>query len=89
MFDKVLDIKQCYLQQDPSNVIRLAIKDFVIKNGYSFFDLRAQEGLLRNLIIRTTSTGELMVIIIFYKNDDEKINLLMSHLQESFPQITS
>lgn len=89
MFDKVLDIKQCYLQQDPSNAIRLSIKDFAIKNDYSFFDLRAQEGLLRNLIIRTTSTGELMVIVIFYKNDDEKINLLMSHLQESFPQITS
>jgi 23S rRNA (uracil1939-C5)-methyltransferase len=72
MFDKVLDIKQCYLQRDPSNSIRLFIKDYAIKNKISFFNLRDQNGILRNLIIRTASTGDLMVIVVFFM----KINTL-------------
>ncbi|MGL4909511.1 MAG: 23S rRNA (uracil(1939)-C(5))-methyltransferase RlmD [Bacteroidales bacterium] len=88
-FDKVLDIENCYLQAEPSNSIRLAVKKFAIDNQYSFFDLRMQEGLLRNLIIRTANTGEIMVIVVFAENDIEKITALMQHIQTSFPQITS
>ena len=88
-FDKVLDVKRCYLQEEPSNAIRLNIRKFAIENGYEFFDLRAQTGLLRNLIIRTSSTGEVMVIVVFAKSDEEKINALMQHLQREFPQITA
>ncbi|MDR3188419.1 MAG: 23S rRNA (uracil(1939)-C(5))-methyltransferase RlmD, partial [Prevotellaceae bacterium] len=88
-FDKVLDVKRCYLQADPSNDVRLAVKKFAVDNGLEFFDLRAQTGLLRNLIIRTSSAGELMVIVVFYQNDEERIAMLMQHLQRSFPAITS
>lgn len=88
MFDKVLDIRKCWLQVDISNRIRLTIKEFCKKNQYTFFDLRNQEGLMRNLIIRTTSTGELMVIVIFYQ-EDEKCEKLLQHLADCFPEITS
>ncbi len=88
-FDKVLDINHCHLQAEPSNAIRLSIKKFAVDNGYEFFNLREQTGLMRNLIIRTSSTGELMVIVVFAKNDTEKISALMQHLQREFPQITS
>ncbi len=89
MFDKILDIEHCYLQNDPSNDIRIAVKDFAVKNGYSFYNVRAWEGLLRNLIIRNSSTGDLMVIVVFSKYEKEKINNLLSFLQDKFPQITS
>ena len=88
-FDKVLDIHECWLQDDINNRVRNEVKDFAVKNNYTFFDLRQQEGLLRNLIIRTTTTGEVMVIVIFYYNENEKINKLLTHLQEQFPEITS
>ncbi len=65
LFDKVLDIEHCYLQPGLSNEIRLSIKDFALQNNYSFFDFRKQEGLMRNLIIRNSVFGELMVIVIF------------------------
>lgn len=89
MFDKVLDIKKCWLQDEISNDIRLSIRRFSLENDYSFFDLREQTGLMRNIIIRTSSTGEIMLIVVFYENDHEKINALMSHLAGEFPQITS
>ena len=89
MFDKILDIDHCYLQKDPSNAIRLAIREYAIKEGYTFFDLRNQEGLLRNLIIRTASTGELMVIVSFFYEDEEKRIQLLDHLRKTFPEITS
>ena len=88
-FDKVLDVKRCYLQADPSNEVRLSVKKFAVDNGLEFFDLRAQTGLLRNLIIRTSGAGEVMVIVVFYKNDEERIAMLMQHLQRSFPGVTS
>ncbi len=88
-FDKVLDINSCHLQQEPSNAIRLAVKKYCMENGYEFFDLRAQTGLMRNLTIRTSSTGEVMVIVVFAKNEEGKIGALMRHLQEAFPKITS
>ena len=88
-FDKVLDIEKCHLQIDLSNKIRLAAKHFCIENGYSFHNARAHEGLMRTMVVRTASTGEVMVIVVFNENDTERINALMSHLQSSFPEITS
>lgn len=89
MFDKVIDIEKCYLQEEPSNSIRLAIKKYALENGLTFFDIRNQEGFLRTLIIRTTSTGEVMVIIAFYHEDVEKRIGLLNHLKKQFPEITS
>src|SRR6185437_1760173 len=88
-FDKVLDIKECHLQESPSNEIRLELKRFAEEKSYSFFDLRNQSGFLRNLIIRTSSTGQVMVIVQFYENDKDAIVELMEHLKGKFPQITS
>lgn len=89
MFDKVLDIKKCWLQDDISNRIRLSIRAFALEHGYEFFDLREQRGLLRNMIVRTASTGEIMLIVVFYEPDHEKIKALMQHVADCFPEITS
>ncbi len=89
MFDKVLDIKECWLQDDCSNQIRLAVKAFCEERGYPFFNLRAQEGLMRNLIVRTTGTGEVMVIVVFFKDMKEEREALLNHLLEKFPVISS
>jgi 23S rRNA (uracil1939-C5)-methyltransferase len=89
LFDKVLDIKKCWLQEEISNRIRLSIKQFSLENNYTFFDLRKQEGLLRTMIIRTSTTGGLMVIIVFFYEDKEKIENLLQHLSKEFPEITS
>ncbi|MGN7515851.1 MAG: 23S rRNA (uracil(1939)-C(5))-methyltransferase RlmD [Allomuricauda sp.] len=89
MWDKILDIKKCHLQQDPSNAIRLEVKNFANENGLSFFNPRKQEGLLRTLMIRTSSTGEIMVLIQFFEDDEETRALLLNHVKETFPEITS
>ena len=89
MFDKVLDINKCWLQTDVSNQIRNSVREFCLQHNFEFFDLREQTGLMRTLIIRTTSTGELMVIVVFFEDDEEKRNMLMQHLGDTFPQITS
>lgn len=89
LFDKVLDINHCYLQPSPSNEIRLFVKNFAIQNQYSFFDLREQTGLLRTLIIRNTIAGEVMVIVVFSKEDREKRIMLLEALKENFKAITS
>ena len=89
MFDKVIDLQNCYLQKEPSNAIRLSVKKFADENRLTYFDIRNQNGLLRNLMIRTSSTNNLMVLIQFFEDDKEKINLLMEHLKTSFPDITS
>ena len=89
MFDKVLDIRECWLQAEPSNAIRLAIKHFCIENNYTFFDLRRQTGLMRNIIIRTASTGEVMLIVVFYEDDPEKRDALLHAIADRFPKITS
>ena len=89
MFDKVLDIKKCWLQTDVSNQIRNSIREFCFQHDFTFFDLREQVGLMRTLIIRTTSTGELMVIVVFAEDDEEKREMMMKHLEDTFPQITS
>ncbi len=89
MFDKILDIEQCYLQADPSNDIRLAVKQYALDNGLTFFNARSQEGLLRNMIIRNAVSGDLMVIVIFKYNDKKVIEGLMHFLSKKFPEITS
>ncbi len=89
MFDKILAIENCHLQAEPSNAIRLAVRDYTLANGYEYFDIRNQNGLMRNLIIRTSTTGEVMVIVVFYYENEERRTPLMNHLKEQFPQITS
>ena len=89
LFDKVLDIRKCWLQPDPSNAIRQEVRAFCIDRGYSFYDIREHRGLMRNLIVRTSSTGEVMVIVIFGGDDRERIGALMEHLALRFPEITS
>jgi len=89
LFDKVLDINHCHLQGGSSDRIRLEVKKYAIENNLTFFDLREQSGLLRNIIIRTTSTGEVMVIVIFFKNEEEAISGLLGHLKQQFPEINS
>ncbi|MDR2126528.1 MAG: 23S rRNA (uracil(1939)-C(5))-methyltransferase RlmD [Prevotellaceae bacterium] len=89
LFDKVLNINNCYLQPEPSNTIRKAIYDFAIKNGYSFFDIRGKSGLLRNLIIRNTKSGDMMIIVVFGSDDEKKRCALLDYLQTEFPQIVS
>jgi 23S rRNA (uracil1939-C5)-methyltransferase len=89
MFDKVFDVKNCYLQPEPSNSIRLEVKRFAVQNDLSFYDIRKKEGFLRNLIIRTSSTGDTMTIFSFYFEDEEKRKMLLEHIRTKFPQITS
>ena len=89
MFDKVLDIRKCWLQDDPSNPIRLAVREFCLENGYSFYNIREHKGLMRNLIVRTSTTGEVMAIVVFGENDPQRIDALLQHTAEKFPQITS
>lgn len=89
MFDKIIDIEHCYLQSEPSNEVRNSLKEFALNEGLSFYDLRNQVGLLRNLIIRTTSTGESMVIVQFGEDDPEGIEKVMAFLHEKFPSLTS
>lgn len=88
-FDKILDVNHCYLQAEPSNSLRNSIRDFVIEQGYSFYNLRGHEGSLRNLIIRTSSTGEIMVIVVFAYVSEEEVNKLMGFIDAGFPEITS
>ncbi|MDQ4139528.1 MAG: 23S rRNA (uracil(1939)-C(5))-methyltransferase RlmD [Bacteroidota bacterium] len=88
-FDKILDIKHCYLQTDPSNGIRLSVRKYAKDHQLEFNNLYKIDGFLRNLIIRTANTGDLMVILQVYHNDQEKITALLDFLHQSFPQITS
>lgn len=88
-FDKVLDIKECHLQADVSNRIRLFIRSYAIDNEYDFYDIRQQKGFMRNIIIRTATTGELMLIVVFGEDDEIKIKSLLDATQIAFPEITS
>lgn len=89
IWDKIVDIEKCYLQKDPSNAIRNEIRDYADENNLSYFDLRKQEGFLRNLIIRTSTTNELMVIAVFFYEDKKLIDGLLNHVAAKFPEITS
>ncbi len=88
-FDKVLDIETCYLQKEPTNAIRNEIRHYAKANNLSFYDLKANKGLLRNLIIRTTSTDMVMAIVQFGEQNDDGIANIMSHIRNTFPQIDS
>lgn len=89
MWDKILDVEKCFLQEDPSNEIRNSIKDFAISNTIEFYNPREQDGLLRTMMLRILSTGEIMLVIQFFKEDKEKRELLLNFIKERFPQITS
>lgn len=89
MWDKILDLKECHLQSEPSNTIRLAIKQFALVNGLSFFNPRNHSGLLRSVMLRNNLAGDWMVLIQFYDNDEKQQKLLLDYLYENFPQITS
>lgn len=88
-FDKILEIEHCYLQADPSNAIRNAVRKYTQQNNLTYYGLREHTGAMRNLIIRTASTGEIMVIVVFAYADEDQIKSLMSHLEAHFHQITS
>jgi len=88
-FDKVLDIEKCWLQTEDSNEIRNEVRRYALEKDLSFFDLRNQEGFLRTMMVRTTSTGELMVIMIFFYEDKEAQDALLQNIADKFPQITS
>jgi 23S rRNA (uracil1939-C5)-methyltransferase len=89
MFDRIIDIEKCHLQPDPSNAIRLAIRAYSLSRGLSFYDAKTWEGFLRNLIIRNTLTGELMVIMVFRDDEETIIGELLQFVKDSFPAITS
>jgi 23S rRNA (uracil1939-C5)-methyltransferase len=89
MWDKILDINKCHLQEDPSNAIRNEIRAFANENNLAFFNPREHSGLLRTFMIRTASTCEIMVLIQFFENDKANRELLLDHLYAKFPQITS
>lgn len=89
LFDKVVNINECWLQGDPSNRIRNFIYGYALKNKLPFFDIREQSGFLRTLIIRTTSTGEVMVVVSFYQEDEKQREQLLISVKNEFPEITS
>ncbi len=89
MWDKILDINKCHLQEDPSNAIRNEIRAFANEHNLAFFNPREHSGLLRTVMIRTVSTGEIMVLIQFFEEDKENRELILDHLYEKFPEITS
>jgi len=89
MWDKILDIEKCHLQEDPSNAIRNTIREFAVAHNMPFFNARNHEGLLRTLMIRTASTGEIMVLIQFFQEDKEQRELLLNFIDATFPQLTS
>ena len=91
-FDKILPIEKCWLMDDTHNAIRNSIRDYAFEHDLPFFDLRAQHGLLRDIIMRNSNTGEWMVIVQFHfdePDDEQKALGLMQHLAEKFPQISS
>ncbi len=88
-FDKVLDINKCWLQPEPSNEIRLAVKEFAMSHGMTFFDLRTNEGMLRNLIVRNSSDGALMILMVFGGKEQGVIDRMMQFLSERFTRATT
>ena len=89
MWDKILDVNKCHLQEDPSNAIRNSIKAFALENDLSFFNPREQSGLLRTMMLRIVSTGEIMLVIQFFEDNATQRELLMNHIAEKFPEIIS
>lgn len=89
MWDKILDIEECHLQEDPSNIIRNSIKKFAIEHQIPFFNPKTHEGLLRTLMIRIVSTGEIMIVLQFFKEHTTLRTLLLDYIKDTFPEVTS
>ena len=89
MWDKILDLKECHLQPEPSNSIRLAVKEYALKNGLTFYHVRQQTGLLRSLMIRNNQAGAVMVLFQFFEDNQGQIKGLFDYLLGAFPQIES
>ncbi|HEV3223674.1 MAG TPA: 23S rRNA (uracil(1939)-C(5))-methyltransferase RlmD [Puia sp.] len=89
IFDKVVDVDICYLQEEPTNWIRKEVRRWAIENGVSFYDILRHEGFLRNVQVRLCRTGEIMVNIVFGYLDEALQNNLLRHLQNQFPSITT
>ena len=89
MFNRVINIEKCWLQPEPSNRIRNFVYNYAIENKLEFFDINAQKGFLRTLIIRTTSSSEIMVLVSFFRDDKAKIEAFLNTLIKEFPEITS
>lgn len=88
-FDKIVDIQACYLQEEPTNAIRLAVKEFAKENNYTFYDIRNHVGFLRTMQVRLCTTGELMVNVVFGQEDQRRREALLDHLRQQFPGITT
>jgi 23S rRNA (uracil1939-C5)-methyltransferase len=89
LYDKVLDIEECHLQPEPSNSIKNSVRKYAIENGLSFFDLKEQKGFLRNIVIRNALDGSVMVVLVFFHEDEAKRKGLMDFLAAAYPAITS
>jgi len=89
MWDRILNVDTCYLQPEPSNAIRLSVRDFAIEKGFSFWDPRNNVGFLRNLVVRNTSTNEWMIMVIFGEDNPTQIEEVLEHIKTNFPEITS
>ena len=89
MFDKVMNIENCWLQSSPSNEIRNTVRNYALEHKLPFFDLRNRSGLLRTITIRSNEKGEVMVIVVFFSNDQPAITGLLNFIADSFPQVIS
>lgn len=89
MFDKLVDIHTCYLQAEPTNALRNAIREFGRQNQYAFYDIRNHTGLLRTMQVRLCTTGEIMVNMVFGQDDEEKRTTLLNHIVTQFPEVTT
>ena len=89
LWDRILDIKKCYLQEEPSNAIRLSLKQYAVENGLTFYDQRKKEGFLRNILIRNTVSSQWMVMMIFGYEDRLKREVMLDFILQQFPQLTS
>lgn len=87
MWSKILDLKECFLQEEPSNEIRLAVRNYAIENNLEFYDVRNQEGFLRTLMLRQNSKGEWMVLFQLYREEKENRIRLFDYILQKFPQI--
>ena len=88
-FDKVVDIDRCYLQEEPTNALRKSIRQFALDHGYSFYDIRAHQGFMRNLQLRVCRSGEVMANVVFGYDDEEKRKALLDHVLLHFPTLTT
>ena len=88
-FDKVVDIQKCWLQAEPNNRLRNGLRDFVLSEGYTFYDYRAHRGLLRNLQLRVCTTGEVMVNVVFGEENEKGRKAVLQYIEQQFPEVTT